>query len=79
MLKTLQIRKGAKLVIRAVAYPSDEVGKRDKCPVLAFFEEQSKRQPEEFSELTALLEFSAEYGPPINETKFKRLAGTDGL
>jgi hypothetical protein len=79
MLKTLQIRKGAKLTIRAVAYSSDEPGKRDKCPVLAFFEEQSKRDPEEFSELTALLEFSAENGPPSNDTKFKHLTGTSGL
>lgn len=78
-LKTLLIRQGARLAIRAIARPAAEAGKRDKCPILAFFEEQSKQHPEDFQELLALLTFTAREGPPHHETKFKHLTGTDGL
>lgn len=79
LVKTLRIRKGAKLTIRAVAYPSERRGERDKCAVLTFLQEESKRNFEEFSKLSALLEQTAENGPPRNETKFKHLTATDGL
>lgn len=77
-LKTLIIRNGAQFTIRAIAKPADGE-KRDKCPVLAFFEEQRKQHPEEFAELLALLNYSAKHGVPNNDTKFKHLTGTDGL
>jgi phage-related protein len=78
-LKTLPIRRGERLTIRAIATPAGEAGKRDKCPVLAFFEEQSEQHAEDFAELLALLDLTAKQGPPANETKFKHLSGTDGL
>ena len=78
-LKTLPIRQGVRLTIRAIARPAAEDGKRDKCPVLAFFEEQSKQHAEDFEELLALLTFTANQGPPANDTKFKHLTGTEGL
>jgi hypothetical protein len=78
-LKTLTIRQGERLTIRAIARPAVEDGKRDKCPVLAFFEEQSKLHAEDFEELLALLTFTAKQGPPANDTKFKHLTGTNGL
>ena len=77
-MKTLVMRQGEKLTIRAIAF--ERAGaQRDQCPMLAFFEEQSKRDPLEFSKLTALLDFVVKNGPPKNETKFKHLTGTNGL
>lgn len=67
------------MTLRAIAHPATEAGKRDKCPVLAFFEEQSKQHAEDFEELLALLTFTAREGPPNNETKFKHLTGSDGI
>jgi hypothetical protein len=77
-MKTLVIRRGARLVIRAVAYPSEDP-KWDKCPVLEFFQQQAKEHPKEMTKLGALLSESAKSGPPQNDTKFKDLPGTDGL
>ncbi len=77
-MKTLVIRPGERLTIRAIAF--ERAGaQRDPCPMLAFFEEQSKRDPHEFSKLTALLDYTVKNGTPKNETKFKHLTGTDGL
>jgi phage-related protein len=78
-MKTLVIRRGAKLTIRAVAYESAEEGSRDKCATLAFLSEQKMERVDDLDELGALLTLTAEKGPPQNETKFKRLQGTDGL
>lgn len=78
-LKTLLIRKGGQWTLRAIAYPTGEAGKRDHCPVLAFFEEQNRIHADEFIKLQALLTHTATHGPPNNETKFKFLTGTDGL
>jgi hypothetical protein len=77
-IRTLIIRRGEKLTIRAMAYPADD-RHRDKCPTLAFFEQEAKEHPDEFCELRELLDFTARYGPPRNEIKFKHLSGTDGL
>lgn len=78
-LRTLPIRPGSQVTIRAIAYPSGEVGKRDKCPVLAFFEEQKKQHPDDFNNLMALLTRTAKEGALTNDTQFKHLSGTDGL
>jgi hypothetical protein len=66
------------MTIRAIAYPQPG-GKRDKCPTLAFFQDQAAQHPDEFAELLAVLTRTACDGPLHNETKFKHLAGTDGL
>ncbi len=78
-LKTLPIRQGERLTIRAIARPAAEAGKRDKCPVLAFFEEQSQLHADDFADLSALFTHTSNHGPPSNDTKFKHLSGTDGL
>lgn len=77
-IKTLIIRRGEKLTIRAMAYPAGD-GQRDKCPTLAFFEQEAVEHPDDFGELKELLDFTATHGTPKNEIKFKHLAGTEGL
>jgi hypothetical protein len=59
-IRTLIIRRGEKLTIRAMAYPADD-RHRDKCPTLAFFEQEAKEHPDEFCELRELLDFTARY------------------
>jgi hypothetical protein len=77
-MKTLVIRKGDTLTIRAVATPSDDGG-RDKCETLAFFQDCSQKWPKEFDKLSGLLSDTVEFGPPEDEKKFKVLAGSDGI
>lgn len=67
------------MTIRAIAFPADEEDKRDKCPTLAFFEEQSEQHPDDFTDLAALLTHSADHGVSKNDSRFKHLTGTDGL
>lgn len=78
-LKTLLIRQGERLTLRAIAFPAAKVGDRDDCPVLAFAQEQSQIRPDEWAKLAALLDHTVTQGAPTNETKFKHLTGTDGL
>lgn len=78
-LKTLLIRQGERLTLRAIAFPAAKVGERDDCPVLAFAQEQSQIRPDEWAKLAALLDHTVTHGAPSNETKFKHLTGTDGL
>lgn len=77
-MKTLVIRQGARLTIRAVATPAEDGG-RDRCATLAFFQDQGRLRPGEMVKLAALLSETAESGPPKNESKFKDLDGTDEL
>jgi len=77
-MKTMVIRKGERLTIRAVCGSADEQG-RDRCETLAFFKEHAGLRPEEFEKLSALLTDTAKNGPPPDETKFKYLKGTDDL
>ena len=77
-MKTLVIRAGERLTIRAIAFPTGGA-ERDKCPTLAFFQEQAKLRPGEMVKLGALLKESAKNGPPHNDQKFKDLPGTDDI
>ena len=52
---------------------------RDKCPTLAFFQEQAGIRPGEMEKLAALLTETAKNGPPHNDQKFNDLPGTDGV
>jgi phage-related protein len=78
-MKTLVIRTGERLTIRAVATQADGGGGRDPCETLAFFQEQSRANPNEMDKLGALLTQTCDHGPPHDNTKFRKLAGTDGL
>ena len=77
-MKTLVIRKGERLTIRAIATTTDDQ-KRDRCATLAFFQEHAQLRPKQFEKLAALLTDTANYGPPADDNKFKDLPGTDGL
>ncbi len=77
-MKTLLIRRGDRLDIRAIAGAADESG-RDRCATLAFFEEHATLRPKEFDKLAALLTRVANEGPPSDTDKFKELKGEDGL
>ena len=77
-MKTLVIRTGERLTIRAIAFPTDG-SERDKCPTLAFFQEQAEQRSVEMTKLAALLSETARTGPPHNDQKFKDLPGTDGI
>jgi mRNA-degrading endonuclease RelE of RelBE toxin-antitoxin system len=77
-MKTLPIRTGERLTIRAIAGAADETG-RNRCATLAFFQEQARLRPKEFDKLSALLQRVAEEGPPHDTDKFKELEGEEGL
>ena len=77
-MKTLVIRRGDRLTIRAIATATDDPN-WDKCETLAFFKEHAEGWPKEMEKLGAILSDACENGPPRDETKFKRLPGTDGL
>ncbi len=77
-MKTLLIRSGERLAIRAIAGAMDDQG-RDRCATLAFFQEHANLRPKEFEKLSALLTRTADHGPPIDTDKFKSLKGEDDL
>lgn len=77
-MKTLIIRKGERLTIRAIATTTDDSG-WDRCATLAFFQEHAGLRPKEVEKLSALLTETAKYGPRPYDNKFKDLPGTDGL
>jgi hypothetical protein len=77
-MKTLLIRRGERLAIRAIAGAADEGG-RDRCATLAFFQEHARLRLKELLKLSALLTRVANEGPPNDENKFKDLKGEDGL
>jgi mRNA-degrading endonuclease RelE of RelBE toxin-antitoxin system len=77
-MKTLPIRTGEHLTIRAIAGAADEAG-RNRCATLAFFQEQARLRPKEFDKLSALLTRVANDGPLNDPDKFKELKGEDGL
>ena len=77
-MKTLVLRSGSRMTIRAIAVAAEDGG-RDKCAVLRFFQEQASSRKDEMDKLAALLTETADNGPPKNETKFRYLPGTDGL
>jgi mRNA-degrading endonuclease RelE of RelBE toxin-antitoxin system len=73
-MKTLVIRDGDRLAIRAIAREAADGG-RDRCPTLQFFQENM----ETMAGLGALLSDTAENGPRHGDGKFKKLSGTDEL
>ncbi len=77
-MKTLLIRRGERLAIRAIAGAADDSG-RDRCATLAFFQEHARLRPKEFEKLSALLTRTANEGPPSDTDKFKYLKGENGL
>jgi phage-related protein len=77
-MKTLIIRSGERLAIRAIAGAADEHG-RDRCATLAFFQDQAHLRPKEFDKLSALLQRVADSGPPNDTDKFKDLKGENGI
>lgn len=77
-MKTLIIRSGDRLTIRAIAGAADESG-RDRCATLAFFQEHARLRPKEFEKLSALLQRVANEGTPSDTDKFKELRGENGL
>jgi len=77
-MKTLLIRDGERLAIRAIAGSADESG-RDRCATLAFFQEHAKLRPKEVVKLSALLTRVANDGLPNDTNIFKELKGEDGL
>jgi Phage derived protein Gp49-like (DUF891) len=77
-MKTLLIRRGERLTIRAIAGPADDTG-RDRCATLAFFEEHAQVRVKEVLKLSALLTRVANEGPLNDTDKFKELKGEDGL
>ena len=77
-MKTLIIRKGERLTIRAISTSTDDRG-RDRSATHQFFEEHSRLRPDEFAKLAALLTDAANNGQPPDETKFKDLPGTESL
>jgi phage-related protein len=77
-MKTLIIRDGEKLTVRAIASES-ATGGRDPCETLAFFQHYARANPKEMIKLGALLDETSEHGPPHDEKKFRKLPGTDGL
>ena len=77
-MKSLVIRTGARLTIRAIATGTDENG-RDKCPTLRFFQDQAAVRAAELDKLGALLSETADNGPPHDDKKFKDLPGTDKI
>ena len=77
-MKTLLIRRGERLTIRAIAGAADENG-RDRCATLAFFAEHAPLRPKEVLKLSALLTRVANDGPLNDTDKFKELKGEHGL
>lgn len=77
-MKTLVIRSGEKVTIRAVAF-STEQPNWDKCETLAFLQKHRLGWPKELEKLAAALKEMCDSGPPLEETRFKKLKGTDGL
>ncbi len=77
-MKTIVIRKGERLTIRAIATPTDDLN-WDKCETLAFFQECAGKWPKEFDKLSALLSHTSDFGPPADEKKFKVLVGSEKI
>jgi phage-related protein len=76
-MKTLIVRIGATLTIRAIARAADSGG-RDPCETLAFLQEHKIRWSDELTKLSAVLSETAENGPLHGETKkFKKLKGSE--
>ncbi len=78
VLKTIPIRKGAKVTILAIA-TSAKGGGKDPCDTLKFCQKIKDTQPAELSKLVRLWDDIARDGPPSNDQKFKDLPGTNGL
>jgi hypothetical protein len=77
-MKTLFVRSGERLTIRAIAGATDDSG-RDRCATLAFFEEHLLLRRKEVLKLSALLTRVASEGPLNDTEKFKELKGEHGL
>jgi hypothetical protein len=77
-MKTLVVRRGERLTIRAIAGATDESG-RDRCATLAFFQEHLLLRRKEVLKLSALLTRVASDGPLNDTDKFKELKGEHGL
>lgn len=77
-IKVLHVCSGPACKIYAIAYPIPNI-KRDPCATLAFLSQQGADNPKEWAKLAALLRRIADYGPPSDESKFRRLGGSDEL
>lgn len=76
-VKVIQVRAGKACIIRAMAYPQPDIIP-DPCPALAFLAEQCTN-PSELEKLTQLLTRTANHGPPRDQTKFRKLEGSDEI
>lgn len=71
-MKTLLVRRGAKIDIRAIA-SENENSNRDRCETLKFLKEQKEKNLKAQEKLTALLTNIATKGDPRNSEVFKKL------
>ena len=78
-LVTKQIREAPYCRYRIIAICERNDDGRLHCPTLEFFHEAQSKAPNDLEKLSALLDFTAEEHPPINEQKFKFLKGSDGI
>ena len=76
-IKLITVRSGSHCVIRALAYPTPGIVP-DLCPTLAFFTAQ-KSNPGELEKLASLLTFTAQNGPPKDQTKYRKLRGKNKI
>jgi len=77
-IKVLHVRSGPACTILALAHPLPD-SKPDPCPTLAFILEEQKANEKELLKLAALLTRTADFGPPMDETKFRKLSGGDDI
>lgn len=75
---TKEVRDADYFIIRILAVASRTSG-GVSCPVLEFLREQSEIKPDQVAKLAALLERTAREGLPKNETKFKKVEGSNGI
>lgn len=74
---TKQIREGDHYSFRLLAVAERNENGRLHCPTLELFESAEKDHPDALVKLTALLDLTAEDGPPKNIEKFRNLG--DGI
>jgi hypothetical protein len=75
---TKEVRDAEYYVIRILAV-GKSAASNISCPVLEFLREQNEVKADQVAQLAALLERTAREGPPRNETKFKKVEGSNGI
>jgi hypothetical protein len=76
---TKQIREDPNYLYRILAVGERTNEGKLNCPTLEYFQTEEQVHPDGLIRLSALLTFSARYGPPKNRTKFKPVEGSDGI